>query len=311
MKFGVHLPSNFGFDNVQDVLELAKLVEDLGFDSVWVSEHIFNAGYIANRLGDRPYYAPLPVLSAVSAVTKRVRVGTSILVLPYHNPIVLAKDLATIDAVSQGRLTIGVGVGVIKEEFDALGYDHAARGKFADEAMAVMTELWTKEDPEFEGQFHSFSGLRFTPKPVQQPHPPFWIGGSSKAAMRRVATVGAGWHLFRYPEQGLAPALQQVRDKADENGRDGKALVMSARCDLDILDQSRDDSKADYNTDLGVRFRLEGTSQEIIDGIGEFERQGIDYLVLAVNTTDREKNFDMIRRFAEEIGPNFDGALVA
>jgi len=310
MKFGVHLPSNFGFDNVQDVIELARLVEELGFDSVWVSEHIFNAGYIANRLGERPYYAPLPVLSAVSAVTKRVRVGTSILVLPYHNPIVLAKDLATIDAVSKGRLVIGVGVGVIKEEFDALGYDHASRGKFADEALAVMTELWTSQDPVFEGQFHSFSGLRFTPKPVQQPHPPFWIGGSSKAAMRRVATVGGGWHLFRFPELGLEPAIQQVRNKADEIGRDGKALVMSARCDLDILEKGVDEAKADYNTDLGERFRLEGTANQIIDEIGAFERQGLDYLVLAVNTTDREKNFDMIRRFAEEIAPNFEGALV-
>jgi len=108
----------------------------------------------------------------------------------------------------------------------------------------------------------------------------------------------------------LEPAIQQVRNKADEIGRDGKALVMSARCDLDILEKGVDEAKADYNTDLGERFRLEGTANQIIDEIGAFERQGLDYLVLAVNTTDREKNFDMIRRFAEEIAPNFEGALV-
>ena len=305
MKFGVHLPSNFGFDNIQDVLEMAQMVERLGFDSVWVSEHIFNAGYIANRLGDRPYYAPLPVLSAVAAVTERVRVGTSILVLPYHNPMVLAKDLATIDAVSMGRLTMGIGVGVIKEEFDALGYDHSKRGAFTDEAIAIMKELWTKQDPEFEGKFHSFSGMRFTPKPIQTPHPPFWIGGSSKAAMRRVATVSNGWHLFRLPEQGLAVAIQDVRDQADALGRDSKDLVMSARCDLDILEESPKEFAEDYNQDLGQRFRLVGRVDEIVDGIGAYQEQGIDYLVLAVNSTDRQKNFDVIQQFAEDIAPKF------
>lgn len=305
MRFGVHLPSNFGFDNVQDVLELAKLVEELGFDSVWVSEHIFNAGYIAQRLGDRPYYAPLPVLSAVAAITQKVKLGTSILVLPYHNPIVLAKDLATIDALSQGRLTIGVGVGVIKEEFEALGYAYETRGKFADEAIAVMKELWGKEEPAFKGRFHSFAGLRFTPKPVQRPHPPFWIGGSSSAAMRRVAVAGDGWHLFRLPEAGLSTAIEQVRTAADAAGRNGRSLVMSARCDLEILERNRDETPTDYNTDQGERFRLTGTVTQIIDGIADLRRQGLDYLVLAVNSTDRETNFHTVQRFAEEIAPRF------
>lgn len=166
MRIGVHLHSNHGWSRVEDLLDLARLSEELGYESVWASQHVFHAGYLAERLRGRPYYAPLPLLTAVAAVTDRVRLGTSVLVLPYHHPVLLAKDLATLDVISGGRLTVGVGAGVIREEFDALGVDHDSRGPMTDEALRVMKALWTMEQPAFAGRFHSFAGLDLSPAPL-------------------------------------------------------------------------------------------------------------------------------------------------
>src|SRR5918992_1263317 len=128
MKFGVCLPNNWGVEDVQAIFLLAVRAEELGFDSVWVSEHIFNVSYVYDRIGGKPYYEPLTILGYVAAMTKRVALGTSVLVLPYHNPIRLAKVAATLDVMSAGRLILGVGVGVIPQELQAMGSPFADRG---------------------------------------------------------------------------------------------------------------------------------------------------------------------------------------
>ncbi|MDX3192733.1 LLM class F420-dependent oxidoreductase [Streptomyces sp. MN03-5084-2B] len=308
MRFGVHLPSNHGWGHVEDLLDVARLSEELGYESVWASQHVFHAGYLADRLGGRPYYAPLPILTAVAAVTSRVRLGTSVLVLPYHHPVLLAKELATLDVLSGGRLTVGAGVGVIREEFDALGVEYDTRGARTDEALRVLKALWTTRRPSFAGRFHRFAGLDFSPAPVQDPHPPVWIGGAGRAAMRRVAELGDGWHLFRSPAGGLGPAIRRVRDLAEAAGRDGRALVMSVRCDLEVLaTPARDhaDYKADYNASLGRRFRLRGTPEQLVESVGELRDLGVEHLVLAVNTDDPDRVTDAIGIFAAEIAPAF------
>jgi probable F420-dependent oxidoreductase len=310
MQFGVHLPSNYGWRDVGDLLELARLSEQLGYESVWASQHVFHAGYLADRLRGRPYYAPLPLLTAVAAATSRVRLGTSVLVLPYHHPIMLAKELATLDALSRGRLTVGVGVGIIREEFDALGVDYESRGAMTDEALRVMKALWTTNQPVFEGRFHRFAGLDFSPAPVQHPHPPVWVGGSSPAAMRRVAALGDGWHLFRSPSEGLPRAIRRVRDTADAAGREGGALVMSVRCDLEILRSAPNSVAApcanvDYNNHLGDRFRLRGTRDQILHAVGELNDLGIEHIVLAVNSHEPELVTESISTFAAQVAPEF------
>ena len=178
MKFGFIIPYNYGLEDPQSVLDIAVKVEELGFDSVWVNHHVLNAGYILDRLGSRPYYDSLTTLTYAAALTKRVRLGTTVLVMPYLNPIVLAKSLATLDVFSGGRLTVGIGVGALQHESDALNSDYSQRGPFTDESIAIMKELWTKEDPEFNGKFYSFSGVKFSPKPAQRPHPPIFIGAT-------------------------------------------------------------------------------------------------------------------------------------
>src|SRR5438067_5056823 len=151
MRIGFSLLNNQGIEDVQALVGLAVRAEELGVDSVWVHDHVFNVGHVLERIGDKPYYEPLALLSFVAARTTRVRLGTSVLVLPYHNPIRLAKTAATLDVLSGGRLILGVGVGAIENEMEAMGSPFAERGAFTDEAIAVMRTLWAEEDPRYDG----------------------------------------------------------------------------------------------------------------------------------------------------------------
>src|SRR5262245_42293714 len=169
MKIGFSLLNNQGIEDAHALVDLAVRAEELGFHSVWVHEHVFNVGHVFDRIGGRPYYEPLTFLSYVAARTRRIRLGTYVLVLPVHNPSRLAKIAATLDVLSGGRLTLGIGVGSIEQETRAMGSVFKERGAFGDEAIAVMRALWTQEDPKFDGKWAHFSGMKFSPKPLQKP----------------------------------------------------------------------------------------------------------------------------------------------
>ena len=143
-QFGVTIPNNWGVSDPHDVLSLGPEAEQMGYDSIWVMDHLFNTGYIRERLEDRPYYHPMAMLSYMAATTSRVVLGTSVLVLPYHNPVELAKYAATLDQMSGGRVTLGVGAGAMTEEFEALGIPMRDRGSLTNESIAIMKELWSK-----------------------------------------------------------------------------------------------------------------------------------------------------------------------
>jgi len=140
MRFGVTIPNNWGIADPGQVLAMGPLAESLGYDSVWVMDHLLNSGYIRERLDDRPYYHPLATLSYLAATTKRAALGTSVLVLPYHNPVELAKYAASLDQMSGGRVILGVGAGAMTEEFEVLGVPFRQRGALTNECMAIMTE---------------------------------------------------------------------------------------------------------------------------------------------------------------------------
>lgn len=161
MKFGFTIPHNWGLENSEDVIGVPVKAEELGYDSVWVNHHVLHSEFILDRLGDKPYYDSLTTLTYAAALTKRIRLGTTVLVLPYFNPLVLAKSLATLDALSGGRLIVGVGVGGLQHESECLGSDFSQRGAYSNESIAIMKELWTKEAPEFAGKFFNFSGIKF------------------------------------------------------------------------------------------------------------------------------------------------------
>lgn len=235
LRFGFVLPNNWGVEDVADVVDLAVEAEELGFDSVWVNHHILNVGYVSDRLGSLPYYDALTILTWVASRTERVRLGTSVLVIPYLHPMVLAKQIATLDVLSGGRLVLGIGVGGLPEENAALGIDYASRGSYADESIGVMRALWSHGDASYEGRHFSFERLTASPKPLQQPHPPLLIGGNSRPALHRAARLGNGWHPDRTSPEETIARLVYLDEELERVGRTRDEMAIALRADGDVL----------------------------------------------------------------------------
>ena len=193
-------------------IRVARAAEETGFESIWTGEHV------AMPIRDNPVPTPpetpfldsLVALTNVAAHTHRIRLGTGVLVMPHHNPVLLAKALATVDVVSGGRLIAGFGGGYVEPEFRALGVSFPDRGRITDEYLDAIRTLWTDEEPRFAGRFASFDGIRFEPKPQQRPHPPIVIGGRSGPALRRAARVGDGWYGFALTVEQTAPIVKEL-----------------------------------------------------------------------------------------------------
>ena len=296
MKFGIVVPHNYGLARPEDVTRVAVLAEELGFDSVWVNHHVLHAGYVLDRLGDKPYYDALTVLTYASAMTSRVRLGTSVLVLPYLNPIVLAKTLATLDVLSGGRVIVGVGVGALKPESDALGKNFERRGAFADESIAIMKELWASEDPSFSGEFFSFSGVKFSPKPVQKPHLPIWIGGQSNAALRRVARLGDGWHPTAMSPERLGERSAYLQARLEESGRGLADVAISVRVEMDVL-----------STGSEERGPMEGSPDHLLRTVDTYAHAGVGEIALMMSTDDMPRIERVMESFAKQVMPRASG----
>ena len=301
MEFGVTIPNNWGVEDPQAVVNFGPLAEELGFDSVWVMDHLFNNGYIRERLDDKPYYHPMATLSHVSALTSRVQLGTSVLVLPYHNPVELAKYAATLDQMSGGRVVLGVGVGAMTPEFDALGIPMSQRGSLTNESMDIMRELWSNEDPRFNSERWQFEDLKFSPKPVQSvagsPHVPLWVGGGSPGALRRAARRGNGWHPSGMSAEEFAIGRQRVRELAESAGRNPDDLVMSARVEVEAHGGPSSQRAAD-------RSRLPGDDPAgMIAGIAAYREAGVQHIVLALNTGDVGRLRELMHSIASDVIP--------
>ncbi len=235
MKFGYVVPNNFGVEQPTQLVELAVLAESLGFDSVWVNHHIFNAGYVHDRLGMAPYHDALVTLAWIGAATQSIRIGTSVLVMPYLHPMVLAKELATLDQLCGGRLIVGLGVGSNPEEHALLDVvPYADRGRYSDEFIAVLKNLWTSPRSSFSGEFFHFSNAVSSPKPQQRPHPPIWVGGNRPPALRRVARFADGWHALNLSPDSVAKRLARLTTAAESAGRERPPAV-SVRLDIGAL----------------------------------------------------------------------------
>ncbi len=299
MKFGITIPNNWGIEDVKQVLAFGPLAEELGYDSIWVMDHLFNTGYIRQRLDDKPYYHPLATLSYLSATTQRVALGTSVMVLPYHNPVEMAKYVATLDHMSDGRVILGVGVGAMTEEFEALGISMRERGALTNENIAVMRELWTNQDPEFDSQRWHFEGLKFAPKPKQEPHVPLWIGGASPGAIKRTATIGDCWHPTGLSPDRFQTASQELKQMAVDAGRSSEAVTMSVRVEVEA--HGRPSSNRAQN-----RARLPGDDvAQMIDGIRAYQNAGVEHIVLALNTGDVPRIRELMQTIASQVIPQF------
>jgi len=229
VRFGL-FGINFGACADPEVLvRVARAAEESGFESVWTGEHV------AMPIHDNPVPTPpetpfldsLVALTTVAAHTRRVRLGTGILVLPHHNPVLVAKALASLDVVSDGRLIAGFAAGYVEREFAALGVDFGRRGTITDDYLAAIRTLWIDELPRFAGRFAAFDDIRFEPKPVQRPHPPIIVGGHAAPALRRAARFGDGWYGFGLTVDAAAPLIAELRRLRAELGRRDAAFEIS------------------------------------------------------------------------------------
>jgi probable F420-dependent oxidoreductase len=233
MRFGFVLPNNWGVGDVGAVVDLARRSEDAGFDSVWVNHHLLNVGYVGERLGERPYHDALTVLTWAAASTSRVELGTSVLVIAYLNPFVVAKAIATLDQLSEGRVRCGVGVGSLPEENEAVGVvAYADRGAYADEFIGVLRTLWDDGEPAYHGRFFSFGPVKAAPKPWQHRRLPVAVGGNRPAALRRVARFGDCWHALGVTVDGMRKRLARLDALLDERGRSRRDVMISLRFDV-------------------------------------------------------------------------------
>jgi probable F420-dependent oxidoreductase len=246
VKIGFHL-TNFGATTTaESILAVARAAEDLGFDSVWVSDHVVVPADFASVY---PYegtvfspdaagnvFEPLVTLAVVAGATHRLRVGTSVLIAPAREPLLVAKQLATVDALSGGRLVVGLGAGWLAEEFDVLGAGErfAHRGAVLEEWIAVFRAAWREREPSFEGRWCRFPPLRTEPKPAQPGGPPLLIGGHGPVALRRAATLADGWNAFRLSPEDVAAGVERLRAAAAAAGRDPAALAVVLRANVDL-----------------------------------------------------------------------------
>jgi probable F420-dependent oxidoreductase len=210
--FGLHWYNN---TDPVTIIRQAQLAEAVGFESLWVGDHIA----LPARSEDQPRLEALIALTYLAAVTKQIRLGVGVIVLPQRQPVLLAKQLASLDILSKGRLSIGIGVGHIEEEMQALGVSFTDRGTRTDEYLAAMLTLWQESTATFTGQFVSFSGVVEHPFPLQHPHPPIIIGGHASSSYRRAIQSGNGWYGWNLDPDETANALAQLRITAERYQR--------------------------------------------------------------------------------------------
>ena len=294
MKFGYSIPSNQGFENVHELVDLAAMAEQRGFDSVWASEHLFHSSYIAERLDNLPYFEPLTILTAVAAVTEKVRLGTSVLVLPWHDPPRLGKTVATLDHLSNGRVSLGIGVAMTEDEFENLGVDFKTRGRRTDDLLGALQALWTQETPEYSGPFYAYSGQKFSPKPKQRPYPPILVGGGSKAALRRTVRFGDGWHALRKTPGQIREAMAELAAMMEAAGRNVADLHISISLPVGMGMKASSRAADDHTS-------LKGAAQDMADTIRAYGEAGIDEVVLSLGSREKAAHAEMIELLAGEV----------
>ena len=310
MRYGFYLPTRGPTASRDGVLSLAREGERLGFHSAMIADHIVfpvnsdsHYPYTVDRKhpGGGDALETFSILGVVGGATERLRLVTSVLVLPYRNPVLTAKMVASLDVLCGGRVTLGIGVGWLKEEFTALGSpDFDRRGAVSDEWIAIFKQLWTTSPASFAGEFYQYENIRCEPFPLQKPHPPIWIGGHSGAALRRTARYGDGWHpvgaiaAVPLPPQELRTHLDTLKQLTEAEGRDPNALTISYKAPL-------------YDTAIcepsGARKLFSGTAQEIADDIRTFAAIGVHELIFDFRAQTHSASLEGLQRFAAQVMP--------
>ena len=289
LEIGVCLTNYGDVTSPEASVGTGRLAEDLGFDSVWVSDHILVPPAFGNVFG-REFLDPFVCLAYAAAETTRVKLGTTVVVVPLRSPFAQAKMLSTLDLLSGGRVVFGAGVGWDREEFEALGVPFRERGAMTDEYLDIMRELWTSDAPAFEGRYHRFSGAAFEPKPVQRPIP-IWIGGHAPPVLRRTARLAAAWHASEIPVAEVAEKYATIRKLASP------APFLTYRMYLRPTEIDPAPMRSPAPT-------FEGDRRQIIEYVRSYtDHLPIEHLVVEFVVSTARDLRNAFRYFAEEVRP--------
>jgi probable F420-dependent oxidoreductase len=285
MKLGVSLPTGGAWSTPENQLCVAREAEALGYHSLWVFQRLLypleprnEYPPVPGKLWPKPFERaldPIVTLSYVAAATTRIRLGTSVLIMPFYSPVVLAKQLATLDVLSGGRLNVGLGIGWSEDEYEAAGAPFKARGRRADEFLRCLDAVWSEDIVEFHGEFYNVPRARIEPKPVQKPRPPITIGGYGPRVVKRAVELGDGFSGGNFPIAETGELVRAVREAASARGKDPSRLhiVCRGNCRLHESSQGKD------------RRPLWGTLDEIREDLQQYAEAGVTELFL-------EGNFD-------------------
>jgi probable F420-dependent oxidoreductase len=283
MKLGFSLPVSGAWATPANQLRVAQEAERLGYHSLWVLQRLLYPVAPQNDYPPMPGRTwpdafesvadPVVSLAFVAAATSRIRLGTSVLVMPYYTPVMLAKQLATLDRVSNGRLDVGLGIGWSRDEYDAVGVPFEKRGRRADEFLACLKAIWGEEPVEFHGEFYRVPRAFVRPRPVQRPHPPITVGGYGMAAVRRAVAFGDGFSGGNVPFDRVAPLLQALRETAERAGRDPAGLQVVCQGTFHPYDAPRGQG----------RRPLFGSLDEIRQDVRRYADLGLTELFLEAN----------------------------
>jgi len=311
MEYGFYLPNSGSSINPDALTDIAKLGDRLGFFCMVMPDHVLQPNKVsstypysvtgdileAGQSGDGEWPEQITTLAYLAGVTEHIKLVTSVMIIPYRNPILTAKMLSTLDMLSKGRLILGAGVGWMEEEFELLNAEpFAERGAVTNEYLRAFIELWTSDNPTFEGKYVNFSDITFLPKPMQKPYPPIWIGGGSRPAIRRAAQIGDCWHpVGAIPAAPLEPEelsekLVLLRQDAEKVGRDPATIQVSVKAPL-----------YDSNDTSGPRRRFTGSPDEVRQDVQTYSDIGVTHLIFDFRVESANETNDRMAKFSEEV----------
>ena len=310
MRFGFYLPTRGPLAEPDAITAIVRGGESMGYATIVIGDHIVFPVGVASKYpytvegafpGRGDALEQLALISFVAGITERVRLVTSVMILPHRNPLLTAKMLATIDVLSKGRLTVGVGVGWMREEFDALdAADFEKRGRASDEYIEILEKCWTQDPVSHSGEFYAFETLHCLPHPVQEPHPPIWVGGHSPASLRRVARFGDGWQpvggttASPLPPAEFQTLLDRLKRLTEAEGRDYASLTIAYKA------PSYDPGRVPQGHD---RLLFTGEPGRIAEDILAYQAMGVAEVSFDFRSPPVSKALDRMHQFMEEVAP--------
>ena len=306
MEIGISIPR---IPDAAGLRHFAQRAEELGFECVLAGDHVvlptggttqypYSADGSFQRPADEPFLETMTLLGYLAACTASIKLGSTVIILPYRNPVVQAKMFASLDVLSGGGMICGVGVGWLEKEFEILGVPYAERGPMTDEFLGIFKALWTEADPEFHGKFYQIDGIQFYPKPVQKPHIPIWVGGHTRRALRRTAKFGDCWHPSRQTPDFVAQHLPYLRQEIEKAGRDASSVSISLKRSLHFTDIGLGEGAG-----VPTGGAVIATTQEVIDDVYYCRELGIDQLTYDFRVDGLEECKRVMEHLADRVLP--------